>query len=433
MPIAASHMSFHRRFRRWITRGSTGGLLLLGAAVIALIWANSPWRASYTTLSSLVIGPARFHLDLSLATWASDGLLAVFFFVVGLELKQEIVTGSLHHLRQAAVPVLAAVGGMVAPALIFVALVIGLGDPGAIHGWAVPTATDIAFAVSVLAVFGRGLPRELRVFLLTLAVVDDLLAITVIAVFYTASISWLALGTALACVVIFALITRLRTAPWWALLPVAALAWGFMHASGVHATIAGVLMGLSVPAGAVHTERDARTHRYDYRIRPYSSGLVLPVFAFFAAGVSLVDGEGPLGIVTQPVFIAVAVALVLGKFVGVMGTTWLITRITPLRLAGQMRLRDLVPVGLLTGIGFTVSLLIAELAFTDAVHIAEAKTAILAGSLLSAALGAAALRLSSRQRPPLTQAATRFRGSLAVVPRRPTPSADPSEQPADQV
>ncbi len=383
------------RLRDFVSRESVAGILLLIAAALALLWANSPWRSAYFDLSAVTIGPAALHLDLSLSQWAADGLLAIFFLVVGLELKQEIVTGSLRNPKLAAVPVFAAIGGMAVPALVFAGVIALTGATDALGGWAIPTATDIAFALAVLAVFGRGLPRALRVFLLTLAVVDDLLAIIVIAAFYTSSLSPVWLLVSLACVALFAVLTRTRRTHWWLLLPVGLLAWGFMHASGVHATIAGVLLGLVVPARAIHGEDESRSHRFAHSIQPLSSGLVVPIFAFFAAGVSLVDGDGPLAVLRQPVLLAIFLGLVVGKVVGVMGTTALVTKLTPLRLPDAVGLRDLLPVGLLTGIGFTVSLLIAELSFPDGPHTAAAKFAILAGSLVSAALGAAALRWSA--------------------------------------
>ncbi|MGD9856870.1 MAG: Na+/H+ antiporter NhaA, partial [Planctomycetaceae bacterium] len=166
--------------RRWVSLDTTSGALLIAATALALFWANSPWRSSYERLSTTVIGPERLHLDLSLSTWAADGLLAIFFFVVGVELKHELVAGSLRNVHEAAVPVLAAIGGMAMPALTFVAVALLLGDREILDGWAIPTATDIAFALAILAIFGRGLPATLRIFLLTLAVVDDLLAIIVI-------------------------------------------------------------------------------------------------------------------------------------------------------------------------------------------------------------------------------------------------------------
>ncbi|MGN7704580.1 Na+/H+ antiporter NhaA [Cellulosimicrobium sp. 22601] len=388
------------RFRRWVSRETTGGALLIGAALLALLWANSPWRDAYTTLSETVVGPASIgslplHLDLSLETWAADGLLAIFFFVVGVELKQEFVAGSLRSPRQAGVPMLAAVGGMAVPAVIFTAVVLLAGDRGALHGWAIPTATDIAFALGVLAVFGRGLPTAIRTFLLTLAVVDDLLAIVVIAVFYTADLRIEFLGLALVAVALFAVLVRARRTRWWLLVPVAVVAWVLVHESGVHATIAGVLLGFTVPALVVHGETESRTHRFEHALRPFSQGIALPVFAFFAAGVTFVGGGGD--VLGQPVVLAIVLGLVLGKLVGVLGVTALVTRFTPLRLAPGIGVRDLLPVGLLGGIGFTVSLLIAELSFPDSTHTDAAKIAVLAASTIAAALAAVALRWDARR------------------------------------
>lgn len=386
-----------QRLRKWVSRETTGGALLIGAALLALVWANSPWRDAYQALSDTVVGPAALHLDLSLAAWAADGLLAIFFFVVGVELKQEFVAGSLRNPREAGVPMIAAVGGMALPALIYVGTVLLLGEPGALHGWAIPTATDIAFAVGVLAIFGRGLPAAIRTFLLTLAVVDDLLAIVVIAIFYTSEIHWLALLGTLVCVALFAWHVRSRRPRWFVLLPLAVVAWALMHASGVHATIAGVLLGFTVPAIVRHGEPTSRTTRYEHLLRPFSSGIALPVFAFFAAGVSLVDGDGPGAVIGQPVVAAIAAGLVLGKLLGVLGTTALVTRITPLRLPDGIGVRDLLPVGLLAGIGFTVSLLISELSFGDSEHTDGAKIAILGASVLAAVLGAVSLRWDARK------------------------------------
>lgn len=386
-----------RRVRRWVTLETTSGFLLLAAAALAILWANSPWHDTYTALSEITLGPAVLHLDLSLSSWAADGLLAVFFFVVGVELKHELVAGSLRRPREAAVPVLAAVGGMILPAVFFVSVILVSGDREALHGWAIPTATDIAFALAVLAIFGRGLPRALRTFLLTLAVVDDLLAIVVIAVFYTTGIDIIALACALGLVVLFGVMVRMRRPQWWLLVPLALAAWGFMHASGVHATIAGVLLGFTVPARIIHGEPEPRTHRLDDAIRPFSSGIALPVFAFFSAGVSLIDGEGPAAILGQPVVLAIVAGLVLGKLLGVLGMTALVAKLTPLRLPDAIGIRDLLPVGLLTGIGFTVSLLIAELSFPDTEHTDGAKIAILIGTLIAAISAAMMLRWDARK------------------------------------
>ena len=382
------------RVRHWLNQETTGGILLLIAAAISLIWANSPWQTSFTALANTVVGPAALHLNLSLAHWASDGLLAIFFFVVGVELKHELVAGSLRHPKEAAVPVVAAVGGMALPAGIYCAVVMAMGDSSALEGWAIPTATDIAFALAVLAILGRGLPRALRIFLLTLAVVDDLLAIIVIAVFYTDHVDLVPLLCSLAAIVVFGILVRTRRPSAWLLVPIAVVAWAFMHASGIHATIAGVLLGFTVPAVAMHGEAQPRTHTFDHAVRPISAGIALPIFAFFAAGVTI---SGGVSVFTQPVFLAVVAGLVLGKVGGVLGATAVVTRFTPLRLPNSIGLRDLLPIGFLCGIGFTVSLLITELSFEGGEHLTAAKLGILVATALAAVLGGALLRWDARQ------------------------------------
>ncbi|GAC57454.1 Na(+)/H(+) antiporter NhaA [Gordonia hirsuta DSM 44140 = NBRC 16056] len=382
------------RFKGWIGRDVSGGLLLISAAVIALIWANSPWRGGYHALLDTRVGPSSLHLNLSLGQWAADGLLAIFFFVVGMELKHEFVAGSLRNPRRAGVPVAAAVGGMAVPALVYVGIV-ATGPSEALSGWAIPSATDIAFALAVLAVFGRGLPIALRVFLMTLAVVDDLLGIIVIATVYTETIELLWLAAGLVCVAIFGLLVRQAKLRLWLLIPVALVAWGCVHASGVHATVAGVLLGFTVPAVAIAGEITPRTLDGSHAITPITSGLALPLFAFAAAGVTVVGADELI----QPVSVGVFFGLVVGKVIGVLGTTWLVTRFTPLRLPDAIGLRDLLPVGLLCGIGFTVALLIAELSFTGPDphgHASAAKLGILVGSLVAAILGGAMLRWDAK-------------------------------------
>lgn len=386
--------SLATRLSRCVARDKVGGALMISAAVLALVLANSPAADWYASIAQFRVGPAALHLDLPLSTWAADGLLAVFFFIVGLELKHELVAGSLRSPSRAAVPVAAAIGGMAVPALIYVTLVNVLGDPGASGGWAIPTATDIAFALAVLAIFGSRLPGALRTFLLTLAVVDDLLAIIIIAIFYSSGLNlWFLLGSVVAIGVFFwlAKATRMR---WWAMVPVALLAWVLMHESGVHATIAGVLLGFAVPARQVHDEPDTRTHVLEHSIRPFSAGIALPIFAFFSAGVAFA-GEG--NVLGQPVLVAIAVALVVGKLVGVLGVTKMVTTFTRLRLADGLGVRDLLPIGLLTGIGFTVSLLIAELSFPDSEHTAAAKLGVLLGTAIATVLAALTLVWDSRR------------------------------------
>lgn len=396
-PATAPRTSVRTRLRAFVTGDRTGGVLLIVAALVALVVANSPWRDAYGELSSYVVGPAALHLDLSLATWAADGVLAVFFLVVGLELKHEVVAGSLRNPREAAVPVVAAVGGMAVPALLYTLVVLASGGGGALHGWAIPAATDIAFAVAVLAVFGRGLPVALRVFLLTLAVVDDLLAIVVIALFYSADLQPLWLLPALALVALFGWAARRRTPPWWLMVPAALGAWAAVHASGVHATVAGVLLGLVVPALALHGEDHGRAERFAEGVNPWSSGVALPVFAFFAAGVTVVEDGGPLRVLGEPVALAVMAGLVLGKVTGVLATTAVVTQWTPFRLPQGIGVRDLLPVGFLCGIGFTVALLVAELSFADELLVAEAKAGVLTASITCAVIGAVLLRWDARR------------------------------------
>ena len=370
------------------------GLLMVGAAVVALVWANSPWRESYQDLSTTVIGPSSLHLDLSVSAWAADGLLAVFFFVVGLELKQEFVVGSLRDLREAALPMLAAVFGMVGPALLYVA--VQLAGDGDLVGWAVPTATDIAFALAVLSIFGRGLPPAARTFLLTLAVVDDLLAIIVIAVFYSHGFNALALVGALGVIAVFGLLVRRGLTHWYVLIPLAVLAWWLMHASGVHATIAGVLLGMTVPARPTREEPEGMTARFAHAAHPWSAGIALPVFALFAAGVSVVDGGGLGEVMTDPVAIGIYLGLPLGKIVGIWGSVVLLTRLTRLRLGHGVDSPDVLALATIAGIGFTVSLLVAGLAFGQGTTADHARVAVLVGTAISAVGGAVLLHLRVR-------------------------------------
>ncbi|SCF21668.1 sodium/proton antiporter, NhaA family [Micromonospora viridifaciens] len=381
------------RFLADVLRTETvgGGLLLLGA-VVALLWANSPWRAGYSALAGWVPWPggAPLHLDLSMAAWAADGLLAIFFFVVGLELKREFVAGDLRDPRRAALPVVAALGGMLLPALCYLTVNLAAGGTG-LRGWAIPTATDIAFALAVLAVVSSHLPQGLRAFLLTLAVVDDLFAIIIIAVFYTAGFHLLPLLGALVPIAVFALLVQRRRTWWWALLPLAGLAWALVHASGVHATVAGVLLGFAVPVLPRRGGGLGLAERLEHRWRPVSAGLAVPVFAFFAAGVSLVDVD-LAGLLTDPVVIGVVAGLVIGKAVGVFGSTFLLARFTRAELDEDITWADLFGLALLAGIGFTVSLLIGELAFgAGSLEDDRVKAAVLLGSLLSALLASVVL------------------------------------------
>lgn len=386
-----------------LRKETVGGALLLAAAAIALIWANSPWSAAYHSLTDLKVGTddLGLHLNLSLGGWAADGLLAIFFFVVGLELKREFVAGDLRDPARAALPIAAAVGGMAVPALIFVAWTAGAGD-GAVRGWAIPTATDIAFAVAVLAVISTHLPAALRTFLLTLAVVDDLLAITVIAVFYTTTINVAALLGALVPLALFALLVQRRIRSGWLLIPLAVATWALVHESGVHATVAGVMLGFAVPvlrsekAGGPDAGPGLAEH-FEHLMRPVSAGFAVPVFAFFAAGVTFGGYDGLVTALSDPIALGIVCGLVIGKAVGIFGTTRLLAAATRASLDSSLRWIDVFGVSLLAGIGFTVSLLIGDLAYgTGSARQDIVKVGVLAGSLLAAFLAAILLRIRNR-------------------------------------
>ncbi|MGW0553794.1 Na+/H+ antiporter NhaA [Streptomyces sp. NPDC002926] len=374
---------------------TVGGVLLLVAAIAALVWANTPLSESYEAVSDYHIGPASLGLDLSVQHWAADGLLAIFFFVAGIELKRELVAGELRDPKAAALPVVAAICGMALPALVYtLTAVIGGGSTA---GWAVPTATDIAFALAVLAVIGTSLPSALRAFLLTLAVVDDLFAILIIAVFFTDSLNFAALGGAVIGLALFWLLLRKEVRGWYVYVPLALVIWGLMYNSGVHATIAGVAMGLMLRC----TKRDGEDHspgeHIEHLVRPLSAGLAVPLFALFAAGVT-VSGSALTDVFTKPETLGVVLGLVVGKAVGVFGGTWLAARFTRAELNDDLAWPDVLAVASLAGIGFTVSLLIGELAFAgDAALTDEVKAAVLMGSLIAAVLSGILLKLRVRK------------------------------------
>jgi NhaA family Na+:H+ antiporter len=378
-----------------LRKETVGGALLLAAAVGALVWANSPWSAAYFALGDVQVGPQALHLRLTLGSWAADGLLAIFFFVAGLELKREFVAGDLRDPARAVVPVAAAVGGVLTPALLYT--VLNLGPSGNVAGWAIPTATDIAFALAVLAIIGSHLPSALRTFLLTLAVVDDLLAITIIAVFYTRDLRAVPLLLAFVPLVLFTVAVQRRIRSWWLLLPLAATTWTLVHASGVHATVAGILLGFAVPVVRRSAgEGPGLAEHFERRWRPLSASVAVPVFAFFAAGVAVGGASGLGGALRDPVAIGALVGLVVGKPIGVLTATWLVARFTRAELDNDLSWWDVLGLAMLAGVGFTVSLLIGELAFgAGSAADSHVKVAILAGSMTAATLAAILLRARS--------------------------------------
>lgn len=368
------------------------------AALLGFIAANSPLADGYFALRDTKVGPAALGLNLSIGSWASDGLLAIFFFMVGLELKREFVSGALSRFTTAIVPVAAAFGGVAVPALAYIAFTAG--TPAA-HGWAIPTATDIAFAVAVLGLIAPRIPPALRMFLLTLAVVDDLIAITIIAVFYTDSIQFAPLALSLIPLALYAFISRKFAArlarstwgPWLILLPLGIIAWALFHASGIHATIAGVLLAFLVPVNGKQGTQLAET--FEHRFRPLSTGIAVPIFAFFAAGVAV---GGASRFPLDPIALGIMVGLVIGKPIGISLVTWILTRFTRAELDPAVTWRELIGVGALAGVGFTVSLLVTELSFTDHGDADTARLAVMAGSVIAVAVAAAFLVRPARPR-----------------------------------
>jgi NhaA family Na+:H+ antiporter len=358
-----------------------GGLLALAAAVIAVIWANSPWDASYQSFISFDLGP------LDLEHWGADGALTLFFFVAGLELKREFVVGSLRRPADAAVPVAAALCGVAVPALLYTAVNV-VAPTGQTAGWAIPAATDIAFALAVLAVVGSHLPPALRAFLLTLAVVDDLVVILIIALVFTDEVHPIDLLVSLALAGVWALLQWRRIAPWPIYLVIAVVGWWFMHESGVHATIDGVLLGLLTRVRRDPGEEHSPAEAMEHTLAPISATVAVPFFALVSAGVPL---SGGASLLTDPIVIGVLVGLVLGKPLGVLSGTFLVTRFTHAELNEDVTWSQVVGVAVLAGIGFTVSLLVAELSFTGA-DAEAAKAGVLAASVVAALAGAALLR-----------------------------------------
>lgn len=414
-----AHLSeTQRRYREslWIERilqrETVGGILLLAATVLALIVANSALAESYFGLRStyLQISFGEFFWEISVGKFAADALLAIFFFLAGLELKREFVAGELRDPRKALVPVVAAVGGVIVPAIIYVLIVLDDG-PEALRGWAIPVATDIAFALAVLAVVGTALPLALRTFLLTLAVVDDLIAITIIAFFYTTDLEPLFLVASFVGLAVYAFVAqryqeffRIRsTAAWFILLPIGILVWYFMFESGVHATVAGVLLAFAIPVRAKGGDEDGLGPRmglaeiFEHRYRPLSAGVAVPVFAFFSAGVAVGGWDGLVAAVTSPIAVGIMLGLVVGKTIGITLATWLVTRLPGISLPRGVTWIDLIGLALLAGMGFTVSLLISELSFGQGTLLDDiGKVGILLGSLIAAAL--AMLLLGARNR-----------------------------------
>ncbi len=389
----------HRRLKRQITdqagdlgeylrEETSGGQLLLAATAIALVWANLA-ESSYREVwdAPLSIGPGWLHLDLDLAGWVADGLLAIFFFVAGMEVKRELTVGELADRSAAALPVAAAAGGIVVPALV----AIGVSGGNAADGgaWAIPVATDIAFALGVLALVGSGLPSGVRVLLLSMAVIDDLAAIAMIAVLFTAGLQplWL-VAAVVPCAAFWALLRNRRGTAWglWAL---AVLVWICVHASGVHATVAGIVLGLLVPTRRSEGETTTPSERFEHRLHPISAGMIVPLFALSAAGIALGAASGAI---SEPIALGIVAGLLVGKPLGILAGARLAVWLRLGSLPPEVRWADLLPVAILGGVGYTVSLLIARLALPDPTSQEQAAAAVLIASTVAAIAAALLLR-----------------------------------------
>jgi len=383
------------RIREFLRMEASGGIILVAAAVVALLWANSPFGSWYDAILQLPVavqvGAAKLAKPLLL--WINDGLMAIFFLLVGMEIKREVLQGELSSPAKAALPAIAAMGGMVAPAGIY--LLINAGNPEALRGWAIPAATDIAFAVGVLALLGRHAPASLKIFLLALAILDDLGAIAIIAAFYTAELSWVALGFATLAIVGLGVLNALGVQRLGGYILLGAFLWVCVLESGVHATLAGVVTAFAIPLAARPGEPDdlSPLHRLEHALHPWVAFAILPVFAFANAGVSL-SGTS-LATLGESIPLGIAAGLFLGKQLGVIAATWVAVRLGVGALPEGANWTQVYGVALLTGIGFTMSLFIGALAFETAEHAAAVRIGVIGGSLLSAVAGYAVLRLSS--------------------------------------
>lgn len=376
-------------FREFLDSEAAGGIILMVAAALALIVANSPLAGTYFSVLHAYLGP------LSLSHWVNDGLMAVFFLLVGLEIKREMLDGQLSTWPRRVLPGIAAAGGMVVPALVYV--VINSNNSAALSGWAIPTATDIAFALGVLSLLGSRVPASLKVFLTALAIIDDLGAVIIIAIFYTSGLSLAYLGAAFAVIAVLVLLNRMRVMSLVPYLVLGAILWVLVLKSGVHATLAGVALALTIPlersAGTGQDLDHSPLHRLEHGLHKLVAFVVIPIFGFANAGVSLTGLS--FSALIEPLTLGVAAGLVAGKLVGVFGSSALAIRFGLADLPAHAGWSHMIGISLLCGIGFTMSLFIGLLAFANDVALQDAvKVGILAGSFIAALLGAAVLLMA---------------------------------------
>lgn len=371
--------------KAFIKLESAGGILLIIAAVLAMTIANSPWQASYEHFLHFPM------FNSTLAHWINDGLMAIFFLIIGLEVKKELIEGSLAGRDKALFPLIAAIGGMIVPALVY--LIFNMQDPVSSQGWAIPAATDIAFALGIMALLGNRVPLSLKAFLMALAIIDDLGAIIIIAFFYTQELSLIALGGALLATVALAILNKRNVALLPVYLVVGAVLWFCLLKSGVHATLAGVITGFFIPLRVPNSDKHPLDHLM-HVLHPWVTFAILPVFAFANAGISL---EGiSLGSLLSPIPLGIGLGLLLGKPIGIFIFSWVGILIGWVKLPEELRLSHIFAVSILCGIGFTMSIFIASLAFVNesADYMLYSRLGILTGSTLAAVIGYFALKIS---------------------------------------
>jgi len=405
--ITRSAVDLKRGAQAFFRHEAAGGVTLIAAAALALILENSAFSELYDALlgTPVVIQIGELAIDKPLLLWINDGLMAIFFFLIGLEIKREITEGRLSHFDQAALPVLAALGGMIGPATIYVAF--NLGDPDSLSGWAIPAATDIAFALGILALLGSRVPVALKVFLLALAIIDDLGAIVIIALFYTSELSVPVLGIAAAGIAALAWINArgvVRLAPY---LVVGVIIWVCVLKSGVHATLAGVIIALFVPLRGKGDDEQSLLERTEHDLGPWVVFGVMPLFAFANAGVDLRGLS--LDVLFMGIPLGIAAGLFLGKQLGIMSFVWLSVKAGFARLPSGVTWMHVYGVSLLAGIGFTMSLFIGTLAFSDPEHSAAVRLGVLSGSILSGLTGYVVLRIATRQKTSLSNRSGRVK------------------------
>lgn len=387
------------KFKSFLRLESASGLLLVSAAILAMLVENSPASPFYDALLKvpIVIQVADFVIAKPLLMWINDGLMALFFFLVGLEIKREVLDGELSDPHQIVLPAVAAIGGMALPAAVYI--LFNKGDPIAMQGWAIPAATDIAFALGVLSLLGERVPAALKLFLMTLAIIDDLGAIIIIALFYTEGLSELSLLIAAGAISMLYLMNRRGVLSTFSYLLIGLVLWAAVLKSGVHATLAGVLLAFFIPLRTPDPDTPSPLHQLEHDLSPAVNYAILPLFAFANTGISL-QGLSP-GDLLEPIPLGIAAGLFVGKLVGVFGCAWLVIKTGFAKLPEDSNWLDMLGVAVLCGIGFTMSLFISSLAFENIPHdFTHDRLGILVGSLLSAVIGYLILRYSSARKLP---------------------------------